>query len=245
MATQVEFLKAVNSAVVLNSHVGTQAVVKGLNSLTMPVESRDLLTFETFGVDFETQEVGSGKRSAAEFSGYALLGDSTGQAVLEAAMVAQTKMKDVRFYFDTINMHFRTLDLANDSTGFFQVSKAGPDGAAGKNDAYKFAGQMPCGGPVKTFAYHATGTDISFVATGSKITSTSTDFVAAGFVAGRTLIIDGSAANEGFALITSVAANEMVIGTLTKITSMTAVTTGIAVVDEAASASITLHASTY
>lgn len=245
MALRAEFLKAVNSAVVLGALAGDSAVVKGLNSLTMPVESRDLLTFSTFGVDFQTQEVGEGKRSAAAFSGYAILGDDEGQAALEAAMIAQTKMKDVRFYFDSVTMHFRALDLASDPDGFFQVSKAGPDGAAGKNDAYKFAGEMPCGGALKTFAFHVTGSDIAFAATGSKITSTTTDFVAAGFKPGRVLIIEGSKDNTGYAKITSVSAHEIVIGTITKVTSMTAVTTGNAVVDGAAGTAVTLHGSTY
>lgn len=245
MALHVEFLKAVNSAVVLGSFSASPAVVKGLNSLTMPAESRDLLTFSTFGVDFQTQEVGEGKRSAAAFSGYTILGDDEGQAALEAAMRNQTKMKDVRFYFDTVGMHFRTLDLANDPEGFMQVSKAGTDGAAGKNDAYKFAGEMPAGGSLKTFAYHVTASDIAFVATESKITSTTTDFVAAGFKAGRTIIIEYGADNAGFATIASVSANEIVIGTITKVGSMTAVTTGEAVTDEAAGTAVTLHASTY
>lgn len=245
MALRVEFLKAVNSAVVLGSFSDDPAVVKGLNSLTMPVESRDMLTFSAFGTDFQTQEAGEGKRSAASFSGYALLGDEEGQAALEAAMVNQTKVKDVRFYFDTIGKHFRALDLANDPDGFFQVSKAGPDGAAAKNDAYKFAGEMPCGGALKTFARHVTGTDIAFAGTGSKITSTNTDFVAAGFKPGRTLIIEYGADNAGYATITSVAAHEMVISTITTVDSMTAVTTGVAVVDDAAGSAITLHGSTY
>ncbi|EHJ49494.1 hypothetical protein DFW101_3498 [Solidesulfovibrio carbinoliphilus subsp. oakridgensis] len=242
MALRAEFLKAVNSAVVLGTFSGDPAVVKGLNSLTMPVESRDLLTFSTFGVDFQTQEVGEGKRSAAAFSGYTILGDEEGQNALEAAMVAQTKLKDVRFYFDSVTMHFRALDLANDPDGFFQVSKAGPDGAAGKNDSYKFSGEMPCGGAIKTFAYHVTASDIAFVATGSKITSTTTDFEAAGFKAGRTIIID-TGTNKGYAKITTVSENEIVISTLTTVTGNT-VATGVAVMDAAAGAT-TLHASTY
>lgn len=244
MALRAEFLKAVNAAVVLGYFTGSPATVKGLNSLTLPIESRDAITFSVFGVDFQTQEVGEGKRSSAQFSGYLIVGDEDGQAALQGAMVAQTKLRDVRFYVDSISMHFVALDLANDPDGFFQASKAGPDGAAGKNDAFKYSGEMLPGGAVKTFGYHVTGTDIAFTATGTKITSTTTDFVAAGFKAGRTIVIDGSTSNDGYAKITSVTEHEIVIGTLTTL-SGEETTSGVAITDETASASITIHASTY
>lgn len=232
MALRAEFLKAVNAAVVLDALTGTPAVVKGLNSITLPIESRDAITFSVFGVDFQTQEVGEGKRSSAQFSGYLIIGDEDGQQALQEAMVAQTKLTDVRFYLDSITQHFVALDLIGDPGGFFQVSKAGPDGAAGKNDAFKYSGEMLCGGAIKTFGYHAVATDIAFAATGNKITSTTTDFVAAGFKVGRTLIVDGSAGNKGYAKITAVAEHEMTVS-------------GVTLVLEASGPSIKLHASTY
>lgn len=244
MALRAEFTKALNSAVRLGAFTASPADVKGLNSLTLPIESRDAVTFSTFGVDFQTQEVGEGKRSSAQFSGYMIVGDEEGQAVLQGAMVAQTRLRDVRLYIDTVNKHFVALDLANDPDGFFQVSKAGPDGAAGKNDAYKFSGELLCGGAIKTFGYHVTGSDIAFAASGSKITSTTTDFVATGFKAGRTIMIEHGADNAGYAKITSVSQHEIVIGTLTTLTGEES-TSGVAVIDDTAGTSVTLHASTY
>lgn len=237
-------LKAVNGAVVLNAFSASPAVVKGLNSLTVPIETRDALTFSFFGEDFQVQEVGEGKRSSAQASGYMIVGDTTGQAVLEKAKVDQTEIKDIRFYYDSVGMHFCALDLAQESDGFFQISKAGADGAAGKNEAFKYSLEALPGGAIKNFFYHVSADDIAFVASGSKLSSTATDFVAANFAEGQTLIID-SGTNKGYAKISSVTEHEIVIGTITKVPTWTTVTTGTAVVDEGAGTSVTLHASTY
>jgi hypothetical protein len=242
-----EFQTADQAALVLNTFGGTPAVVGGLNSMTLVGETRDIQSFQVFGVDFETQQAGGGKRSAFAASGYLLVGDEDGQSVLEAAKIAKTKMKDVRAYIDTNLMHFQSLDLANDPGGFYQVTKAGADGAAGVSDAFKYALEMPCGGSVRTFAYHATGTDIAFAASGAKITSAMIDFIEAGFKTGRVLIIDGSTGNSGYAVISAVAQHELTIGTLTKVSGTNGIvaTSGVAVTTEAAGPSISLHASTY
>jgi len=242
-----EFQTADQAALVLNTFLGDPAAVSGLNSMTLVGETRDIQSFQTFGVDFETQQAGGGKRSAFAASGYLLVGDEDGQAVLEAAKMAKTKLKDVRAYLNTDLMHFQALDLAKDPGGFFQVTKAGADGAAGVSDAFKYALEMPCGGMTKVFSIHATGTDIAFVASGAKITSTTTDFVAAGFKPGRTLIIDDSAGNDGYAVIGTVGQHELTIGTLTKISGPngTIATPGVAVVDGPVGPSISLHISSY
>lgn len=240
-----EFQSADQAALVLNAFTDSPDAVGGLNSLTLPAETRDIQSYQVFGVDFETQEAGGGKRSALAASGYLLVGDKDGQAVLEKAKVDKTKLKDVRAYLNTMNMHFVALDQAGDPGAFFQVTKAGPDGAADVTGSFKYSLEMPCGGAIKTFAYHVTADDIAFVASGSKLTSTATDFVEAGFIAGATLIIDFGSTNAGYATISTVSANELVIGPITKVTNMTTVTTGNAVVDEASGSTVTLHCSTY
>lgn len=74
-----------------------------------------------------------------------------------------------------------------------------------------------------------TATDIAFADTNpDTITSSSTDFVATGFQAGQTIVVAGSASNDGSYLINSVAANTITLDA------------GEALVAEGSGASVTL-----
>lgn len=211
MATQVEFLTAENAAVVLGYGTVNQSVVKGLNKLGLPVASRSEIKLSQFGVDFATKITGEGEWSNITFAGNLVKGDRLGQSALKSAMVNRTKLTDCRLYLNDDD--FVTVDLANDPTSAFQVTKAGDGSSTDKNAVFPFSGEMILNGRVAYFFTHYTA-ELVFVAGSSGVKDTITDaasgFVTAGFEVGDTIIIEDSTGNDGQHLVTAVAA-----GTLT------------------------------
>ena len=94
-------------------------------------------------------------------------------------------------------------------------------------------GEMTCGGLYAIFVKHLAAATIAFVAAGNTITDTGNGFVAAAFAAGQTLIVEGSANNNGQYRIKAVEAGTLTLDSAVK-----------AVVDEAAGVEVTLHGGT-
>lgn len=222
-------LKAENGALILD-YSGTQKVVGGLNSLTLPSYTRNTIQISQFGVEFDFQETTSAAIGNISVGGNMLIGDD-GQDALKAAWLANTKITDFRLYLDDVLGHFLTVDLANDPKA--HISMVGYNfQAADKNGIFSFSADMTVGGYVATFMAHKTGTGIALVSdagSGATITDADSGFVTAGFKAGDTLIIEGSTADDGQYIIETVAA-----GTLT-------LASGFDLTGELAGASITLH----
>ena len=225
-----EFQLGVDAAVVLKYGGVDQAVIKGLNKLGLPELMRETISISEFRRDFDVEFTTAGKFGRITFGGNMVLGDTKGQDQLKQYLIDNAKFADCRVYLD--KQHFVTVDLANDEDAVFQVVKVSPQ-EADKNGVFGLQSEFVCGGRIAYFTKHLTADTIALVAGGSGEKSTITDsdsgFVTAGFEAGQTLIIEGSAADDGQYLIDTVEA-----GTITL--------TGIQVLTgEAAGSSITLH----
>lgn len=206
----VNFQLGVDSAVVLKYGTADQAVVKGLNSMTLPELMREVIKVSEFRTDFAIEFTGEGSHGRFGFAGNMVLGDTKGQDQLKQYLKNNTKFTDARFYLDLVN--FVAPDTVNDANAAFQVSRHVP-GQGQKNGTYPFSGEMVTNGLYCYFVAHITDgatPTMTFPAGGETITDTDSGFVTAGFEAGQTVIIEGSTSNDGQYLIESVAA-----GTLT------------------------------
>ena len=224
------FQLAVDAALVLKAGSANQAVVKGLNKIGLPGLTRDVITASEFRRDFDIEFTTTGKLGRITYSGNMLTGDTAGQDVLKQYLKDNEKFNDARVYIDYDN--FMAPDLANDRNAVWQVSKHAP-GESDKNGIFSLSGEMTCGGLFAMFVKHLTAATFAFVAAGNKITDTGNGFVAAGFKAGQTLIVEGTVSNDGQYLITAVAEGELTLSSTIK-----------TVIDEVAGAEFSLHGGT-
>lgn len=204
----------VNSAVVVGWRTSNTAYVKGLNRLGVPELSRETVTVEEFGRD-SSYEIATGyKQGRFTFSGYAIKGDTLGQEELSDRLFANAEFTDCAVMLNKED--FYGLDLARDPDGYFQVSKT-TSGEVGKNDLYPFSGEIICAGLISKYTRHLCGDTVGFTAGSSGVKDTVTDsgdgFVEAGFRVGDTLIVHGSASNNGYYLIKEVAAGVLTLET--------------------------------
>jgi len=227
----------VNAAIVLKYGTADQATVKGINQLTLPSLTRSIIESEEFGVDFSVQDAGGGKHGDISYAGNMVLGDTKGQDQLKAYLKANTKFTDARIYIDTDTDDFLAADTANDSEAGFQVVEHTP-GQVNKNGTYPLSGKWCVNGLYAYFTVHKTDVatpTMAFVAavtpgtTSATITDSGSGFVTAGFLAGQTLIVEGSTSNDGTYRILTV-----VPGTIT-------LEVGDVLTSEAALATTTLH----
>ena len=235
-------LLGVNSSIVLKYGTVDQATIKGLNSLTLPGLTRSKVKSEEFGVDFAVNDVGGGEHGDVQYAGNMVLGDTKGQDQLKAYLLANTRFTDARIYLDTVSGDFMAADVASDENAGWQVIAHTP-GAATKNGTYSFSGSWATNGLYAYFTVHRPDVatpvlDFVISATpltvGGTITDSTSQFVINGFVAGQTLIVDGSTSNDGTYLIKTVAA-----GTITLEVAGTGTGT---LVSEPALATTVLHA---
>lgn len=209
----------VNAAIVLKYGTADQATIKGLNQLTLPALTRTKVKSEEFGVDFAVNDVGGGEHGDISYAGNMVLGDTKGQDQLKAYLIANTKFTDARVYVDTVAGHFLAADTAKDTQAGFQVIAHTP-GQASKSGTFPFSGSWSVNGLYAYFTVHRTDVEsakLAFVASatpttvGATITDSTSSFVTNGFVAGQTLIIEGSTSNDGVYLIKTVAAGTITL----------------------------------
>lgn len=200
------FVKADRSAVMLKAGTADEAVIKGINKLGLPDFTRQTIKASEFRTEVDIEFTTSAEYGRVSFGGNLVLGDTTGQDILNGCWKNNTKITDCRFYLN--DEDFVTCDLANDPTAGFQVSKIGGR-QADKSGLYALDCEMVCAGQIATFLAHITDVAVptmTFPAGGTTITDSGSGFVTAGFKVGQTLIIEGSTSNDGQYLITAVAA---------------------------------------
>jgi hypothetical protein len=212
----------VNAAIVLKFGTVDQATVKGLNQLTLPALTRSKIKSEEFGVDFAVNDVGGGEHGDISYGGNAVFGDTKGQDQLKAYLKANTKFTDARVYIDTVAGHFLAPDLANDTAAGFQVIAHTP-GSVNKNGTFPFTGAWSVNGLYAIFTVHRPDVatpKLAFVISatpltvGGTITDSTSQFVINGFVAGQTLIVEGSTSCNGVYKIKTVAAGTLTLEVL-------------------------------
>jgi hypothetical protein len=225
---QIEVVLGVDAALVLKYGDANQAVVKGLNKMTLPGLSRSIITVSEFRRDFAYEVTGEGKYGQIGIGGNLLLGDTKGQDQLKAYLKSNTGFSDARLYLDLND--FLACDLANDPTSLWKVAEITPV-QTDKNGNFTIDAKMVVSGDFAYFTVHKTAITLAFASTGNKVTDSGSGFVTAGFEVGQTLIVEDTTSNDGQYLITAVAAGELTLDSTVK-----------AVTTEAAGTSVTLHA---
>lgn len=213
----VNYMQAVDAAIVLDYKGENQAVVKGLNKLKPPGMTRQIVTVDEFRNEWARKFAGGGEFTDLTYGGNYVTGDTDGQDALKRHWVNKTRLTgtDIMFF---LNMDdFIATDLANDPDSAIQIVEH-DIGEADKNNVYSMNGKAVPNGRLATYIAHLIEGETpttAFVqgADGNPdtITDSGNGFVTAGFKAGMSLMIIGSTANDAInTLITEVAA-----GTLT------------------------------
>ncbi|EFL53005.1 hypothetical protein DesfrDRAFT_0053 [Solidesulfovibrio fructosivorans JJ]] len=202
------YMLSVDAALVLGYGTARQAVVKGLNKMKPPGLSRDVTSVSEFRRSFDIEFTTTGKISRITASGNMVLVDPDGQERLREYIKANECVQDARLYLNYDD--FVMVDLANDPSAVWQVSKNEP-GDADKNGVFPVDVEIVPGGLYCSFQTHLTATDIACVAEGNKITGAGIT-AAAGFKADQTLIVEGAGTNNlKHFLISAVAAGELTL----------------------------------
>jgi hypothetical protein len=195
-------LTAEDAAIVLKYGVqGEQSAVKGLDGLGPPGLSREIVTVKEFRQAISRQFTTGGKLGNINFSGTYVKQDTKGYDQLVEYYVANTKFTDARVYLNLVD--FIAPDLSQDLSAAFQVAELSkPD--ADSNGVYTLTGVLVLNGRPATFFAHSDftaqdGTTLDFVqgsGGADTITDSASNFVNDGFVAGQSLIIEGSTLND-------------------------------------------------
>ena len=219
----VTYMQAADAAIVLNYGESNQAVVKGLNKLSLPGAVREVITVDEFRNEFARQFTAAGKYNDITFGGQYTVGDTNGQDSLRDGWLTRKKYVGTELMCFLNQTDFFTTDLANDPESGLQVAEVS-SGEADKNGIFSLMGKLVPNGRLAIYSAHltedATPTTAFVTAGGTKITDSSNRLVTSGFKAGMTLLITGSTTNDGVAaLIGTVTAGEMTltvkVGTLT------------------------------
>lgn len=205
----VTYMLAADAAIVLNYGTANQAVVAGLNKLSLPGGTREVVTVDEFRNEWSRQFTAAGKYNDLTFGGQYALNDVLGQDVLKAAWKTRRVFQgdECRCYLNYSD--FFTTDLANDPSSGLQVADIG-SGETDKSGIFPLNGKFVPNGALAIYSAHIEEEGASTLAFTDGATPTVTDsaerFVANNFRVGQTLLISGSTSNDGVAaLITSVA----------------------------------------
>jgi len=192
MAFTGSYKVASNAAVVAYAGKTEEMIIKGLQSIALPIGfTMNTTTVSSMGERIDLVLPTGGTYEEVSVNYNFASGDAS-QAYLMDAALNNTEIQDMRFMVDH-NMlcgDFAALDLISDDTGSYRVGTfSSPQGS--KNDLFTGTVSFLPAGPSTLFTAHANGSDLEFATgAGGTITATLQDFVALGFVADQTIIID-------------------------------------------------------
>lgn len=194
------FLVAQASALIYDAAMSTEATVRGLTGLTLPLGfEMSTITVSEMGRRIDLIVPSGGAYTAIDITANFVPGDPT-QKVLQAAALNSTNITTFRFYLKT-GCDFAALDLINDSGGAYLIGTYSPP-TAQKNELYQNSiSILPAGSSVLFIAHSAPGlgTNIDFVAEVAGVseataTLSAGSWVTFGFEVGDVAIIDWSTA---------------------------------------------------
>lgn len=198
-------------AIVLRVGSLDESVVKGLNSIGLPGLERTVIEVEEFRNEFSRQFAGGGKTGTLTFAGNYVLGDTNGQDKIREYLISREKFTDAWVYLNTLD--FIAPDLAADPISGWQVTKYTP-GQADKNAVIPIDGELVLNGMFATYTAHYEHDDVSFADSNpDTITDASGHFVSDGFEAGMSIIVVGSASNDGHYTIASLTDTVLTLST--------------------------------
>lgn len=219
----VNYLQAVDAAIVLDYKGANEGVVKGLNKLGLPGMSRNIITVDEFRNEWARKFVGGGEYDDIGFGGNFVTGDEDGQDALKQHWLNKTKLSGTDILFFLNMTDFFATDLANDSEAGFQIADV-KGGEADKNSIYTMNGKAIANGRIAIYTAHMTegGTPTLAFVQGSPdtITDSASGFITAGFKVGMSLMIIGSTSNDAVhTTIAGVAAGTLTLASSTTVTS--------------------------
>lgn len=160
------FLVAQASALVLDAAMATEALVRGLTGLTLPLGfEMSTITVSEMGRRIDLVVPSGGAYTAIDVAANFVPGDPT-QQILQAAALNSTKLTTMRFYLK-IGCDFAALDLINDTGGAYLIGTYSPPTVASKSELYQNTiSILPAGSSVLFIAHSAPnlGTNITFTA---------------------------------------------------------------------------------
>jgi len=184
-----------NAAVVVHAAKADEMLIKGLQSIALPIGfEQSNTTISVMGQRIDSVVPTGGQYTEISIN-YSFLPDDPSQTFLMSAALNNTRIQDMRFYveYNMLCGDFAALDLISDPEGAYRIgTMSSPQGS--KNEVFSGTVSILPDGPSTLFSAHANGTDLTFTAggagVGATIDSTNQDFVALGFKAGQTIILD-------------------------------------------------------
>ena len=190
MAQEGNFVVAQASKLMIYAGKSDEVLVRGLNSMTLPVGwTSSMTTISEFGVPVDIQVASGLTYDTVSCGGNFTLKDKTQSAFRKWALNA-TKVTDMRFYLD--NCSYCGLDLISNPGGYYQIGTMSAP-TASKSDAYSFSLDIAPAGQSTIFENHRGGTDLTFVAdtgTGATCTDSASLFIENGFAVGQICYAD-------------------------------------------------------
>lgn len=215
MALAGSYKVASNAAIVAYAGKSSEMIIRGLQQITLPIGfTMSTVTVSSMGerIDQVLPVGGAYEEISANYN--FVIGDPSQTYLMQAAL-NNTEIQDMRFMVDH-NMlcgDFAAPDLITDSGASYRVGTfSSPTGS--KNDLFTGTVSFLPAGASTLFVAHANGTDLVFApdAGGATITSTTQDFVALGFEADMTIILDHvNSLDPLWCQIDTVTTNEIVL----------------------------------
>jgi len=192
MALAGSYKVASNAAVRVHCGMTDEMLIRGLQSISLPIGfTMNTITVSSMGERIDQVLPTGGAFEEITVNYNFVVGDAS-QTYLMQASLNNTEIQDMRFYIDDNQLcgDFATVDLISDSGASYRVGTfSSPQGS--KNDLFTGTVSFLPAGASTLFIAHANGVDLDFAAgSGATITSTVQDFVALGFEADMTIIID-------------------------------------------------------
>lgn len=192
MALSGSYKVASNAAVRVHCGKSDEMLIRGLQSIALPIGfTMSTVTVSSMGERIDQVLPTGGAFEEISVNYNFVVGDSS-QTYLMQSSLNNTEIQDMRFYVDdnTLCGDFAAPDLISDTGASYRVGTfSSPQGT--KNDLFTGTVSFLPAGASTLFVAHANGTDLEFTSgTGATIASTVQDFVALGFEAGMTIILD-------------------------------------------------------
>ncbi len=195
MTLEGSYKVASNAAVRVHCGKSNEMLLRGLQSIALPIGfTMSTVTISSMGerIDLILPTGGTYEEISTNYN---FVSGDPSQTYLMQAALNNTEIQDLRFYIDDNSLcgDFATVDLISDAGSSYRVGTfSSPTGS--KNELFTGTVSFLPAGPSTLFTAHANGTDLEFTdgtgASVATIDSTVQDFVALGFEAGMTIILD-------------------------------------------------------
>lgn len=192
MALQGSYKVASNASVRVYCGKANEMLIRGLQSVQLPIGfTMSTTTVSSMGERIDQVLPVGGAYEEISVNYNFVVGDPSQTYLMQAAL-NNSEIQDMRFYVDDNQLcgDFAAPDLISDSGASYRVGTfSSPQGS--KNDLFTGTVSFLPAGASTLFVAHANGIDLEFTSgAGATIASTTQDFVALGFEADMTIVLD-------------------------------------------------------